>query len=98
MTNFPSSITRNTGTSATLDYDYVPVPYFPKSRSIAPLPPDQTSLYHNVIFEIKIIITPDLNMFSFRSVLLLLALVIAVSAGTNKEGLAFLSKKAAEEG
>uniref|UniRef100_A0A7S4ACN8 peptidylprolyl isomerase n=1 Tax=Pseudo-nitzschia australis TaxID=44445 RepID=A0A7S4ACN8_9STRA len=37
-------------------------------------------------------------MFSFRSVVLLLALVIAVSAGTNKEGLAFLAKKAAEEG
>mmetsp|Transcript_11718 Transcript_11718/g.33685 ORF Transcript_11718/g.33685 Transcript_11718/m.33685 type:complete len:151 (+) Transcript_11718:204-656(+) len=37
-------------------------------------------------------------MFSLRSVVLFLALVITVSAGTNKEGLAFLAKKSAEEG
>ncbi|VEU43616.1 unnamed protein product [Pseudo-nitzschia multistriata] len=37
-------------------------------------------------------------MFSSRSILLLIALVVAVSAGTSKEGLEFLAKKATEEG
>eukprot|EP00531_Pseudo-nitzschia_arenysensis_P016558 CAMPEP_0116139602 /NCGR_PEP_ID=MMETSP0329-20121206/13399_1 /TAXON_ID=697910 /ORGANISM="Pseudo-nitzschia arenysensis, Strain B593" /LENGTH=150 /DNA_ID=CAMNT_0003634655 /DNA_START=47 /DNA_END=499 /DNA_ORIENTATION=- len=37
-------------------------------------------------------------MISFRSVIAFLTLLVAVSAGTSKEGLAFLTKKAAEEG
>ncbi len=37
-------------------------------------------------------------MISFRSILAFLTLLVAVSAGTSKEGLAFLAKKAAEEG
>ena len=37
-------------------------------------------------------------MMSLRSVLLFLTLLVAVSAGTNSEGLAFLAKKKTEEG
>ncbi len=37
-------------------------------------------------------------MISFRSFLVFLTLLVAVSAGTSPEGVAFLTKKAAEEG
>mmetsp|Transcript_11454 Transcript_11454/g.26556 ORF Transcript_11454/g.26556 Transcript_11454/m.26556 type:complete len:82 (+) Transcript_11454:97-342(+) len=41
---------------------------------------------------------PSSTMLSFRSALIFLALLVAVSAGTNKEGLAFLAKKSTESG
>ena len=37
-------------------------------------------------------------MISLRSFLVFLTLLVAVSAGTSPEGVAFLTKKAAEEG
>jgi hypothetical protein len=37
-------------------------------------------------------------MISLRSFIVFLTLLVAVSAGTNKEGLAFLAKKADESG